>query len=215
MAIKRTPKSEINIPAKLDKLLERGFTEQFMSSKFEELFKGTKKLVLAYIDKNDDDFNIGVGKGEGVSCDYGKIGYRATNYVSVDHDKLLALVKAGTITVDQLVECVSKFDNDSLEKTITTAKFKEITTVKTTESLCFTGSAEFKAEMEAKMGLPDVAAETFKEDLIAEAPVPAPAPVAADPLAKAKAASAAAKAAKAKSTKAKSADADLEDILKG
>lgn len=222
MAIRRTKEKEsTNLPDRLAKLLEKGFTEQFMSSKFEELFKETKKDVVGYLESNEDGFDADLGKG--FKCEQGTVIYTSRTNVSVDKDKLVQLVEEGKLSVGQLIACISTFKNEDLEKSLSTPVFNEVAKKSSSESLTFRGSAEFKAEMEEKLGAPVVPkAEPVPEKIVvkvdtkqvkeaakenAAAKAKAAAEKSKDALASAKAAAARAKA------KTKSAEDDLDEIL--
>lgn len=206
MAIRRSKEKEtINLPAKLESMLEKGFTEQFMASKFEELFKATKSDVKAYLEKNEDGFEVDLGKG--FKCEQGTVIVTSRGNVQIDRDKLVELVESGKLSVGQLVACISTFKNEDLEKSLSTSVFDSIATRSNTESLTFRASAEYKAQMEEKMGLPTSTPIKLEEDLKPEAK-----PEAAKPAPKAALAAAKAAAAKAKA-KTKTAESDLDDIL--
>lgn len=202
MAIKREKKAESNsLPEKLSKLLEKGFTEQFMSARFEELFKETKTEVVEYLENNEDGFDADLGKG--FKCDQGTVIYTSRSTISVDKDKLIELVKSGRVSLEQVLATVSTFKNEDLEKTLSTPVFKEISTSKSSESLTFRGSAEFKAKLDEEFGSKPAPAPLVTKAAVSKE----------DAAAKAKAAEAVAKLAKKKASV--SADADLDAILGG
>lgn len=205
MAIKKkTDKQSVELPEAFDKLLLKGFTEQFLSAKYEEIFKETKAEVLDYIDKSED---VEITQGEGFKCEYGSIILSERSNYKYDKDKLAELVKDGTITVDQLLQCVSTFKAEELEKTLSTSVFKEVAEKSASQTFTFKATGDFKAKCE----------ENFNESA-PKAPAPKAAVKAApkkeepkvDAVAKAKAAAA---KAKAKAGKSKSADDDLDSIL--
>jgi hypothetical protein len=148
MAIKKKEeRSQFNLPAKLQNLVTKAFGEQFLKDKFEKKFKDTKADMEAYLSSNEDGFDIEAGKS--VKCEEGSFYYTERNTISVDKDALIDLVESGKISLAQVLACVSTFKNEELEKAISTSKFKEISSVKTSASLTLKANAEYKAKMEA------------------------------------------------------------------
>jgi hypothetical protein len=221
MAIKKkTDKQSVELPAEFDSLVLKAFTEQFLSAKYDDLFKESKAEVLGYIEKSDD---IEITEGEGFKTEYGSIILSSRSNYKYDKDKLAELVNDGTITVDQLLQCVSTFKAEELEKTLSTTVFNSVAEKSASQTFTFKATGDFKAKCE----------ENFSES----APKPKAAPkksaiakeekeirklekeglttsdaqgVVEAKLLKAKAAAA---KAKAKSAKSKSADDDLDAIL--
>lgn len=199
MAIKK--KDEVSapqLPAKLSGLLTKAFGEQFLSDKFEKNFKATKVEIEDYL--KTGDFDIETGKA--VKCEEGSFYYTERNTVTVDKDALIDLVESGKISLAQVLACVSTFKNEELEKAISTSKFKEISTVKTSASLTLKGNAEYKAKMEADFEGGFSAPIEVKEDKKEE-----PALLDTSKLKKAKA--------KKKVEITEDVDDDLDSILKG
>jgi len=135
------------LPGDFDELLFKAFTEQFLSSKYDDLFKDTKADVLKYIEKTDE---FEINEGEGFKTEYGSIILSSRRNISVDKSKLAKMVEDGALTVDQLLACVSTFKNEDLEKTVSTTKFQEISTVNTSQTFTFKGTTDFKASCDAQ-----------------------------------------------------------------
>jgi hypothetical protein len=146
MAIKsKEEKSVPQIPSKLQGLLTKAFGEQFLSDKFDKKFKETKVEIEDFLKAGEFD----ITKGTATPCAEGTFNYVERNTVTVDKDALIEMVESGAVSLAQVLACVSTFKNEELEKAISTSKFKEISSVKTTASLTLKGSAEYKAKMEA------------------------------------------------------------------
>lgn len=197
------------LPGDFDELLHKAFTEQFLSSKYEELFKDTKAEVLTYI-KATDEFEV--NEGEGFKTEYGSIILSKRKNISVDKSKLAQLVEDGVLTVDQLIGCVSTFKNEDLEKTISSLKFKDISTMNTSETFTFKGTTDFKASCDAQFSS---AAPTATAKAPAKELAPAKAEVIVEEAAPSPKMSIAekAKAAVSKKVQIANPDADLDAIL--
>jgi hypothetical protein len=217
MAIKRKedkPASNV-LPGELDNMVHKAFTEQFLSSKYDDLFKDSKAEVLAYIEGSDD---IEITQGEGFKTEYGSIILSERKNIAIDKSKLAGMIEAGELTVDQLLACVSTFKNEDLEKTLSSSKFAEISTKTATQTFTFKSTGDFKAQCETEFQ----PAPTSKETKVAPTPkAPAPKPelppkakavvkAAADSLSAAEKAKAAVAKAKTKSSPTD----DLDAILK-
>lgn len=223
MAIKKKEsKPSTNVlPGDLDTLVHRAFTEQFMSSKYDDLFKGSKAEVLQYIEKSDD---IEITQGEGFKTEYGSIILSERKNISIDKDKLAELVSDGTISVEQLLACVSTFKNEDLEKTLSTGTFNDIATKSASQTFTFKATGDFKAQCELEFdGGPVVPAgetakvrEAAKQELksIPSKPSPSRVKEIVKEAAQTLSASEKAKAAVAKAKSKGSATDDLDAILK-
>lgn len=204
MAIRRkTEVEKSQLPPKLSDLLLKGFTEQFMKDKFEAMFKETKGKVVTYLETNTDGFNADLGKG--FKCDQGTVIYQSRSTYTYDIDKITDLVKSGKVSLDQVLACVSGFNAENLEKTLSTPTFNEVAEKKSTESLTFRGSSEFKAECEKEFVGPVASIKELEKELTVDVKkeLSAAVPTAAEK----------AKAAKAKASSKKSAEDDIDAIL--
>lgn len=206
MAINRGKKEASGVPEKLANMLLPAFTHQALAKKYDDIFSDEKKDIVAYLEKNDDGFEIEMSKG--FQCDQGQVIYQSRSNWKFDTDKILALVESGHVTLATLVNACS-FNAEKLKTAIGEKEFGSLATQSSTEYLTMKANAEFKAKVDEQFGsvTAEVKAEKpAKVETKVEAKVEAK-PAKSDSLAKAKAA-----AAKAKS-KSKSADQDLEDIL--
>jgi hypothetical protein len=143
---KTEPTAVPKLPAKIDDLLQKAFTEQFLCNKYEEMFKETKSDVLTEIESSTD---IEITQGEGFKTPYGSIILSERTNYKYDKDKLAALVDSGALTVDQLLQCVSTFKAEDLQKTLSTAVFETVVTPSTTETFTFKATSDFKSKCEA------------------------------------------------------------------
>lgn len=213
MAIKKkTDKKESNVlPGELDNMVHKAFTQQFLSSKYETLFKDSKAEVLAYIEKSDD---IEITQGEGFKTEYGSIILSSRTTVKIDKDKLAELVADGTISVEQLLGCVSTFKNEDLEKTLSSSVFDSLAEKTSSDTFTWKATGDFKSDCDAQFDKtgPDAMAEL--KTVVAPAPK-AKAKVEPTPEVKKLSAADKAKAAKARMSKKVNADDDLDSILKG
>ena len=150
MAIRKKDevKATAQLPAKLQSLATKAFGEQFLQKKFEDHFKATKSEIEEYLETNSDGFSIDTGKA--TACEEGTFNYIERTTITVDKDKLIEMVANKEISLAQILACVSTFKNEDLEKAITTSRFKEITTSKTSASLTLKANREYKAKMEAE-----------------------------------------------------------------
>lgn len=211
MAIKkREDKKTSNVlPGDLDNMVHKAFTEQFLSSKYEELFKDSKAEVLKYIESSDE---IEITQGEGFKTEYGSIILSQRTTCKIDKDKLAQLVADGELTVDQLLACVSTFKNEDLEKTLSSSVFNDLAEKSSSDTFTWKATTDFKAECAAQFDKTGAAAMIELKDIPAPAPKAAP-KIEAKPEAKKLSVADKAKAAKARvSTKAKP-DDDLDAIL--
>lgn len=216
MAIKDKKKQSefAELPPELDSLVRRGFTEQFMSDKFERLFKETKEEVLAKIEKSDE---VELTKSTALKTKYGSINLIEINKKTIDKDALFEHL--ATLPKDKilalLVNAVSTFNNDNLEKELSREVFEKIATVSTFDQFKFTATSDFKAQCEAEFSGDKPAAPVAKEVKVkVDKKQVAKAAEENAAISKAKAAAAKAKAAALKKPK-KSADDDLDAILGG
>lgn len=205
------------LPNELDQLVRKGFTEQFMSGKFEELFKETKAEVLALIEKSDE---IELTKSTSLKTKYGSINLVEINKKTIDKDALFehlqTLPKEKILAL--LANAVSTFNNDNLEKELSREVFEKIATVNSFDQFKFTATSDFKAQCEAEFAgttpapTPKVAAKEMKVKVDKKQVEDAAKENAAK---KAKEAAAKAKALSSKKKPAKTADDDLDAILGG
>jgi len=203
MTINRGGKKDSNsVPQKLDEILIRAFTDQALSSKYEDLFKADKGEIIAYLEKNDDGFEIDMGKG--FKCDQGSVIYTSRANWKFDTDKILELVESGHVTLATILNACN-FSAEKLKTAIGESKFSGLASQTSTEYLTLRASSEFKTKVEEQFNPSEASAPA--------APKVAPKPK-AEPKTDSKSKLAAAKLAveKAKS-KSKSADDDLADIL--
>lgn len=185
------------LPAQISELVKKGFTEQQMSSIYEDKFKDTKAQALKLIEESDQ---VTLTVGEAIKTEYGSINLIETDRKSIDKDKLIKMVEDGEISIVDVLSCVSTFKNDDLEKTLGKRLFDTVATSSISKSFTWKISPDYKKECQDVMG----------DDVEVVRPVvPVAPPKPAKPAAVAKP-TAAAKAAAVKS-KLKSVD----DILKG
>lgn len=148
MAIKaKSAKSDVTqLPAEIEDLVKKGFTEQQMSSYYEDQFKATKTEALDLIKKSED---ITIEVGTALKTDYGSINLVERETKVIDKDKLIALVDAGKISIVEVLSCVSTFKNEDLEKALGTSTFKTLATVNVGQSFTWKISPDYKSECES------------------------------------------------------------------
>lgn len=161
MAIKKKDEVKQSLPSQLQGLLTKAFGEQFLKTKFEDMFKATKSEMEKYLNDNDDGFDIEAGKA--VKSAEGSFYYTETERCSIDKDALIAMVEAKEITLAQVLMCVSTFKNEELEKAISTKKFEEIAKKSITKSLTLKANAEYKAKLEEDFNDGDSFGKAMKE----------------------------------------------------
>ena len=149
MAIKKKTdvKDVAALPAAFDQMLKIGFTQQFLSARYDDQFKDTKKEVLAYIAKSDE---IEITQGEGFKCPYGSIILSERSSYDYDKENLAALVESGKLTVEQLLGCVSTFKAEDMIKTLSQKVFDTVATKKSTDTFTFKATSDFKAKCESE-----------------------------------------------------------------
>lgn len=208
MAINREKeKSGTGLPSRLADMLLRGFTFQALRDQYDSAFTDTKGEVKGYLEKNDDDFNVDMGKG--FKCDQGSVCYKSTTRYDIDKDKLTELVKSGKVTIETIMS-IANFGADNLKKALGEAAFSTLATPKTSESLAFTATPDFKASVADKFGgMTDPEPVDVKKELkaIPEEAKPEKKESAKDSVARIKAAS------KGKAKATKEADDELDAIL--
>jgi hypothetical protein len=213
MAIKKKTDetATASLPPKLDRLLRKGFTEQFLSAKYEDEFKATKAEAKLFIEGSED---VELTIGTSLKSPYGSIVVSERTNISIDKDALIAMVEAGEIEVAQILSCVSTFKNEELEKTLSSAVFAKVASKSNSETFTWKATSDFKAkcaeEYDAGTEV-NVAIEVLKT--LDEKPKPVAKP-AANKVAAARAKAAAVKGAK-KPAKVVKVDAasDLDSIL--
>lgn len=148
MAIKaKSAKSDVTqLPAEIEDLVKKGFTEQQMSSYYEDQFKATKTEALDLIKKSED---ITIEVGTALKTEYGSINLVERETKVIDKDKLISLVDAGKISIVEVLSCVSTFKNEDLEKALGTSTFKTLATVNVGQSFTWKISPDYKAECES------------------------------------------------------------------
>lgn len=148
MAIKKKKDatSYTELPANIDTLALKAFTEQFLAKRYDDEFKTTKEEMFKQLDESSLEITV----GEGLKTKYGSITIMDTNRKKVDNDKIIELVKAGKLTIEQVLACVSTYNNEELEKSISTKVFEKVATVTTTRSTTMKANAEFKAKCESQ-----------------------------------------------------------------
>lgn len=151
MAIKKkaVAASAVELPRNIDQLSLKAFTEQFLTKKYEDTFKETKGELLAAIEVSDLELTM----GESFKTKYGTILINETTRKKVDNDKLIDLVMSKKISIEQVLACVSTFNNEELEKTLSTPVFNKIVTPSTTQSTTLKANAEFKKKCEEEFEL--------------------------------------------------------------
>jgi hypothetical protein len=149
MAIKKkeTVESRSHVPEQIDRLLQKGFTEQFLKDMYDDMFSSTKKEVLAEIKKSDE---IEITQGEGFRCDYGSIILSERSSYAYDKDALAELVHSGKLTVEQLLGFVSTFKAEDAIKTLSQKVFDTVAKKTVTDTFTFKATSDFKAECEEK-----------------------------------------------------------------
>lgn len=144
MAIKR--KSEVSgpsVPAKLNALVQEAATYAVLSKQYEDAAKDVKTGLVAYLESNDDGFTCELGKGFRTDC--ALVVMKTTTRYDVDRAALKALIDAGDITVDTILN-IATFAGEKLKDCLGT-RFSDICTPKTSESLAITPTPEFKAKV--------------------------------------------------------------------
>jgi len=209
MAVRKKDESAQAIPKKLDDLLLRGFSFQAIAAKYKDAFDETKDVVKSYLESNDDDFNVDMGKG--FKCAQGTVIFQERSNYAYDKDKIIALIESKQVTLATILE-LANFPAEKLQVALGEKNFKSLATLSTTQSLTFRATTEFKASVEEKFAsvLPE------EEGVGPAKPIDVKAEMATD-----KAKDIASAARKATKTKApapkkptKDVDSDLESILK-
>jgi len=204
---KKEEQASLAIPKKLDDMLLQGFSFQAITAKYKDAFDEVKDKVKTYLETNDDDFNVDMGKG--FKCAQGTVIFQERSNYAYDKDKLIALIEAKQVTLATILE-LANFPAEKLQVALGEKNFKSLSTLSTTQSLTIKATTEFKASVDEKFAsvLPEEAKPTrpVKVDVKAEM---------ATDKAKDVASAARAKAPKAKAkTPTKDVDSDLESILK-
>jgi hypothetical protein len=147
MAIKKETAVEekAHVPPHIDELLKRGFTEQFLKDRYGEMFDGTKKEVLAEIEKSEE---IEITQGKGFKCDHGSIILSERSSYTFDKEALAELVSSGKLTVEQLLGFVSTFKAEDAIKTLSQKVFDTVAEKKVTDTFTFKATSDFKAKCE-------------------------------------------------------------------
>ena len=65
-------------------------------------------------------------------------------------DAISKMVEDGDISIEQILACISGFNAENLEKSISSAIFVKVATSKVTESLTFRAHGDFKAKCESE-----------------------------------------------------------------
>lgn len=199
MAIKaKGTVAEIQLPEELNELLKKGFTEQQLKSHYEDMFKETKEIALKLVEASSE---VTLEVGTALKSKFGSINIVETNRPSIDKDKLIELVESGKVSIVDVLQCVSTFKNDDLEKAISTKLFSEIATDNVGKSFTWKISPEFKRECEEIMGEGPLVIVEKAKPIVAKAVVK---PVVEKP-----------KTAKEKVQAASAKLKSLDDILKG
>ena len=146
MAIKKKDEIRQSLPSQLQGFLTKAFGEQFLKTKFEDMFKATKSDIESYLKDNDDGFDIEAGKS--VKSEEGMFYYTESDRYAIDKDALIEMIEAGEVTLAQVLTCVSTFKNDELEKAISSKNFAIISKKSVTKSLTLKANAEYKAKLE-------------------------------------------------------------------
>jgi hypothetical protein len=204
MAIKKkTDEKPDQLPPELERLLKRGFTEQFLRDKYDAIFKETKAETLGYIE-GSEEVEITIGKS--LKSPFGSIILSEPVRCSIDKDKVIEMIEAGIVSVAQVLSCVSTWKNDELEKTLSSSVFNEVATKTTSQTFTFKATPEFKEKCESEFSKKEVAPVAVSK--------PAPKPAVEKPVSKpSDGARAAAQRAKAKLAASKKSTASAEDDL--
>lgn len=204
MAIKKKEeKTPIQIPENIDKLLLKGFTEQFLRDKYGDMFDDTKKEVLSLIKDSEE---LEITQGEGFKCNQGSIIISERTSYKYDKDAIAELVENGTVTVQQLLECVSTFKNEDLIKTLSQKVFDKLATKNVSETFTFKATPDFKQKCEDQFSDSEVEKKEVEPETKPEKPKKT------EKVSKAKEVAANALAAK---LNPKSIDDDIDAILNG
>lgn len=147
MAIKaKSAKSDLTeLPANIEDLIKKGFTEQQMSSYYEDEFKATKAEALNLIEKSSA---ITIEVGTALKTEFGSINLVERETKSIDKNKLIELYESGKISIVEVLSCVSTFKNDDLEKAMGSALFKTVATISVGQSFTWKISPDYKKECE-------------------------------------------------------------------
>ena len=140
-------KKTAEVTPQLSEILAKAFSAQFIQKKFEEKFKEAKTEIDDYVKNNTDGFFV--TPGEATVCADGKFTFSERATIKVDTSALLKMINRKEITIAQVLECVSTFKNDELEKSISTKNFDKVHSKSVTSVMTMTANAEFKARMSA------------------------------------------------------------------
>lgn len=214
----------VELPSELDALVRRGFTEQFMESKFKSLYGETRKEIKDYIENSDE---VQITRSESLQTRYGRILIQVRSDLEVDRDALYEHLQ--TLSKDQILSILvganPSFKADNLEKALSTPIFKKVTKTTKKDVFTMTVNSDFKKKCEAEFnGEPIAVAKVSEAEIKVKVDKKQVEKAAKDNAAsKAKEAAAKAKAAASKAKKRgggggsgpKSAADDLEAILGG
>jgi len=205
MAINRKKEAAgVGLPSRLADMLLRGFTFQALRDKYDGAFKDAKGEVVGYLEKNDDSFNVDLGKG--FKCDQGTVIYTSRSSWEYDKDKIIELIKSKAITIETIVNMAS-FRAEDLKTALGEPAFLGLAKERTSESLTFRGTPEFKSSVDERFDSMTSPSPVDLSPLKASVEKPKVKSV-ADTVSKVKAIAAKSKKASA------SADDDLDAILK-
>lgn len=147
MAIKlKKSQDKAQLPAKLDKLLLQGFSFQQISAKYKEAFDSTKEEIEAYLEKNDDGFDL---EEKTFKCDQGSVTYVERTSYDYDKDAIIELVNEGKVTIETLLS-LATFPAEKLKVALGETNFSKVSTEKTSTYLTLKASAEFKEDCDKK-----------------------------------------------------------------
>jgi hypothetical protein len=148
MAIKRSKTADVkkSIPAKLADFCQTTFTSDAMAKFYEDMAKDGKAGIKAYLENNDDGFELDLSVSKGFDCDEGRVSYATRKRFDYDADAILALVKSGALTVETLLNCISTFKDKDLQNALG-SNFAKVSTEGSIEFLQLKANENFKAKI--------------------------------------------------------------------
>lgn len=149
MAIKRTKTPEAakkSLPEKLALFCNKAFTFDAFAKFFEAQAKEGKDGIKAYLESNADGFELDLTVAKSFDCEEGKVTFATRKRFDYDADKLIDLIKNGTVNIETVINCISTFKDKDLQ-TALGSKFDLIATEGYTEFLQLKATEAFKAKV--------------------------------------------------------------------
>jgi len=160
---KKTAKSQYCSDVRINEIARKAFRAQVVSKYYEEEFKTAKGEFYEYVNTSPDAPEITPGAGNGLKIeDHGSISFSAPSLLQNKDtvQLLLAKVKAGEISVDDLAACVSTVNKENVEKVLSPEDVASVTKPDCHEDgspivvITFRPSSAYKQDLQNRLSNP-------------------------------------------------------------